>query len=112
MKKSYPLYWSDGLYNSTKVHFSDIQSGKVILNSGSAEYTQRIKTFEPKAKSVDESQITGESWYGTGKFAILRMMIDDGVPSRENRKNLFSTKFTVSGISSGSGLTVVDLAKI
>ena len=82
----------------------------MISNTSSAETTQRIKTFAPTAKSVGESQIVGDSWYGTGKFAILRMVIDDGVPSRENRKNLFSTKFTMSGISSGSGLTVVDFA--
>jgi hypothetical protein len=54
--------------------------------------------------------IFGDSWYGTGKFAILRMVIDDGVPSRDNRKNIFSTKFTVTGISSGDGMTVVDFA--
>ena len=38
--KSYPLYWSDGLYNSSKVHVSDLQAGKVIpLNNGSSEFT-------------------------------------------------------------------------
>ena len=108
IKKSYPLYWSDGLYNSTKVQFANLQARKT--NQGSAEFTQRIKTFETKAKSVGENVITGESWFGIGKFAVLRMVIDDGVPSRENRKNIFSTKYNMSGISSGSGLTVIDFA--
>ena len=52
----------------------------------------------------------GDSWYGTGKFAVLRMVIDDGFPSRDSRKNIFSTKFTMIGITSGSGMTVIDFA--
>jgi uncharacterized protein YkwD len=67
-------------------------------------------TFEKKAKSVGENVISGESWFGIGKIAVRRMVIDDGVPSRENRKNIFSTKYTMSGVSSGSGLTVIDFA--
>ena len=29
-----------------------------------------------------ENQIYGPDWYGQGKFAILRMVIDDGVQGR------------------------------
>ena len=40
LKKSYPLYWSDSLYNSTKAHVSDLQAGKVMhSNNDSAEFT-------------------------------------------------------------------------
>ena len=79
-------------------------------NINSVESTKRIKTFAPTAKSVAESRIFGESWYGTNKFTILRMVIDDGVPSRENRKNIFSSTFTMNAILSVEGLTVIDFA--
>lgn len=36
VKKLYPMYWSDGLYNATKVRFANRKAGNVSLNASSA----------------------------------------------------------------------------
>lgn len=38
----------------------------------------------------------------SGKEAILSLLIDDGIPNRLHRKNLFSDEFTHTGMAMGS----------
>ena len=41
----------------------------------------------------------------TGKDAIISLLIDDGIPNRLHRKNLFSDEFTHVGMAMGSHLS-------
>jgi len=41
----------------------------------------------------------------TGKDAILSLLIDDGIPNRLHRKNLFSDEFTHIGMAMGEHMS-------
>ena len=47
LRKSYPLYWSDGLYNATKGYNSEKSRNE---SRKGEEFTARIKSFESKSK--------------------------------------------------------------
>jgi uncharacterized protein YkwD len=38
----------------------------------------------------------------TGREVVINMMVDDGVPGRGHRKNLFDADFGVAGVACGT----------
>jgi len=59
----------------------------------------------------------GDSKNEKGKRVVLGLLVDDGVPSRGHRKNLFNPMFNAVGIATGPhknyrSMTTMDFALI
>lgn len=53
--------------------------------------------------------------HSTAREVVISLLLDDGVPSREHRKNLLNPRFTVTGLACGAharygAMCVIDLA--
>ena len=59
----------------------------------------------------------GDSNSEKGKRVVLQLLVDDGVPSRGHRKNMFSPDYNAVGIATGphskfKSMTTMDFAKV
>jgi uncharacterized protein YkwD len=92
-----PLIWNKALYKACLDHAKD-QCGKGTFshtgNDGSS-FTDRIKRYGTWSGTSGENLVAG---YTTGEDMIMALIIDDGVPSRGHRLNIYSSSFKYVGI--------------
>lgn len=90
------LSWSDVLWNACRVHVLDQGPLGTTGHTGSdgSSFSDRIARFGTVVGASGEN-------LGYGDFSpieqVLSLLIDDGVPSRGHRTNLFSPNFTQIG---------------
>jgi uncharacterized protein YkwD len=72
----------------------------------------RLRRYGAWRKSAGENIAFGPL---TGRSMVLQLLVDDGVPGREHRKNLFKASFSKLGVGCGphqvyGTVCVLDLA--
>ena len=109
-----PIAFSEGLHWAALTHVLDQgptgETGHVGLNGSTMR--SRILTFGKHESLIGEVINYGEE---TPRMTVIQLVIDDGVPDRGHRHNLFNPKFAVAGAAIGfhkgyGAMTVVDLA--
>ncbi|HEY5513348.1 MAG TPA: CAP domain-containing protein [Geomonas sp.] len=95
-----PLAWSPGLAESAADLVSDQgQNGEVgHTGSRSGDTRERIERYGTWLSRIAENIGYGPS---TPRLMVMQLIIDDGVPGRGHRKNIFTRSFKVAGATCG-----------
>jgi hypothetical protein len=105
---------SEGLHASALDHVLDQgptgQTGHV--GADGSTFQERIRRHGRAESQIGEVINYGEE---TPRMTVIQLVIDDGVPDRGHRKNIFDPAFKVAGAAIGfhkgyGAMTVVDLA--
>ncbi|PZO57815.1 MAG: hypothetical protein DCF15_06240 [Phormidesmis priestleyi] len=108
------LTLSDNVARAAKAHAQDQQGGEVgHTSSDGSSLSQRLTRFGVQPLSAGENIDYGST---TAQGVIISLIVDDGVPSRGHRTNLFSPNWTIAGAGCGSHavyrtVCVIDYAK-
>lgn len=105
---------SENVARAAKAHAQD-QQGGATGHSGSdgSTLSQRLTRFGVQQLGAGENIDYGSP---TGQGVVISLIVDDGVPSRGHRTNLFSPNWTIAGAGCGPHavyrtVCVVDYAK-
>lgn len=95
-----PLGLSKGMCQGAKDQVADQSVSGAIGHEGSDKSFSwdRVKRYGEWKTPISEN-ISYEP--GTARQIVIGFIIDDGVPSRGHRKNIFNAKYFVAGISAG-----------
>lgn len=95
-----PLSWSDGLAEAAADLVRDQgQSGKIGHDGGrSGGMQKRIERHGNWTGRIAENIGYGPS---TARLMVIELIVDDGVPDRGHRKNIFTRAFAVAGAACG-----------
>jgi uncharacterized protein YkwD len=95
-----PLTWSDGLAKAAADLVRDQgQSGKIGHDGGrSGGMQKRIERHGTWTGRIAENIGYGPS---TARLMVIELIVDDGVPDRGHRKNIFTRDFAVAGAACG-----------
>lgn len=94
------LRWSAGMSRGARDHV-EAQGNTGMVGHGSSEQgdlRDRIHPYGNWEKIVGENIVYGHT---RARDAILSLIIDDGVPHRGHRRNIFNPNFLVAGIACG-----------
>ena len=99
-----PLAWAEGLARSAAELVRDqAQSGETGHGRGKLEMEGRV------SRQVEWTGSIGENIsYGTndGRDVVIQLIVDDGVPGRGHRVNIFSPDFRLAGVACGPHPTI------
>jgi uncharacterized protein YkwD len=116
VKPAPPLRVSRGLSSAAKVHVNDQGSTGIMDHQGTDKSTplERMNRFGTAKKAFGEIIEYG-NW--TARRIVMSLIINDGVPDRSHRENIFKPEFGVVGVSFGSHrsytyMCVIDFAGI
>ena len=114
VKPAPPLRVSRGLSSAAKVHADDQGPTGIMDHQGTDKSTplERMNRFGTAKKAYGEIIEYG-NW--TARRIVMSLIINDGVPDRSHRKNIFKSEFGVVGVSFGSHqsytyMCVIDFA--
>jgi uncharacterized protein YkwD len=103
-----------GLSRAAKDHAADQGKTGQIGHTGSdgSSLTDRIKKYGSGFSSVGENIAYGDK---VARNIVIRLLIDDGLPSRGHRTNIMNPVYTKTGVATGShprygSMCVIDLA--
>jgi uncharacterized protein YkwD len=108
------LAFSERLHDAARDHVLDQgpsgQTGHV--GTDGSQFFQRIRRHGQGGQLLGEVISYGNE---TPRMTVIQLVIDDGVPDRGHRKNIFNPEFQVAGAAIGyhrgyGAMTVVDLA--
>lgn len=110
-----PLEWSDFLRKAAADHVNDQGPTKSTGHSGTDRSTtkKRIERYATWSGSIGENinySFTDPRW------VVIQLIVDDGVPARGHRKNIFSFTFKKAGVACGphagfGSMCVIDFAQ-
>lgn len=95
-----PLTWTEGLAWAARSHTVDM-GGKGITGHTSSDGTgfgDRLYKFAATRGQVGENLAYGST---TGKWVVIQLIVDEAVPSRGHRTNIFNDDFTQIGTNTG-----------
>ena len=94
-----PLAWSQGLADAAADLVRDQgQTGEVGHIGTSGDTLERIERHGSWDKRISENIGYGPN---TARRMVMELIIDDGVPERGHRKNIFTRSFSVAGAACG-----------
>lgn len=109
-----PLAWSEGIGQAALTHALDIgpRGGNGHRGAGGETPWKRMERFGTWRGYAGENIDYGHS---DARSIVISLIVDNGVPSRHHRANLFSKNFRVAGIAVASHarcgtLCVIDFA--
>lgn len=95
-----PLTWNDHLWKSTRDHVKDQGPKSLTGHNGSDGSTpqKRMERYCSVMSSSGENISYGKS---DAMGVLVQLIVDDGVPSRGHRENIFNPGWKVHGCCSG-----------
>jgi uncharacterized protein YkwD len=109
-----PLKVSRGLSQAAQAHMNDQGETGLTGHRGSDNSTpgDRIDRFGTWGGSFGENIEYGNF---TASQIVMQLIIDDGIPNRSHRKNIFKSSYTLVGVSCGphhsfGSICVMDFA--
>ena len=96
-----PITPSEGLTSAARDHVNDIGAAGIVGHTGSTGST----LLDRVGKHGKWKRTTGENIQfgrGNARDIIMQLIIDDGVPGRGHRTNIFNPSFRVAGIAIGA----------
>jgi uncharacterized protein YkwD len=95
-----PLEWSDGISRAALSHVLDTGSRGRTGHTGSRGQSpwQRISRFGKWTGSAAENISYGVR---DARGIVIQLIIDEGVPRRGHRRNIFGAAFRVAGVATG-----------
>ena len=109
LKKQQPvqtLRWSPEMAMAARDHTVDT-GGKGLMTghegSDGSDTSDRLERYGHWTGGIAENISYGKEF---GINVVLQLLVDDGVPSRAHRRNLFDEDSTVTGIHSGPHTTM------
>jgi uncharacterized protein YkwD len=108
-----PLVWAEGLARSaTELARAQAKSGETGHGRGKLGMEERISRQVEWTGSIGENISYGPN---DGRDVVLQLIVDDGVPGRGHRTNIFSPDFRLAGVACGPHPTlrtvcVIDFA--
>ncbi|WP_298266516.1 CAP domain-containing protein [Geobacter sp.] len=92
-----PLSWSDGLARAAAELVREQEaSGSTGHGSGDAGMRKRIDRQGEWKRTIGENVSYGPD---DPRTVVIQLIIDDGVPGRGHRKNIYSPAFGVAGVA-------------
>jgi uncharacterized protein YkwD len=109
-----PLQWSQGLAAAAAELVSDEGKSGEVGHTGRSSGTmqQRIERHGKWSRRIGENIGYGPN---TARLMVMDLIIDDGVPGRGHRHNIFSKGYSVAGVACGPhptyrNMCVIDFA--
>jgi uncharacterized protein YkwD len=95
-----PLSLSKGMSLGTRDHIRDLGTSGASQHVGSegSQPWDRVNRYGTWQKIIGENISLG---YNEARHIVTTLMIDDGVPDRGHRKNIFNPDFRVVGVACG-----------
>lgn len=94
-----PLKWSDGMASAASELVKEQgETGRTGHNTKSGNMTERIERQGRWLGKIGENIGYGPT---EARLMVMQLIIDDGVPDRGHRKNIFDRKFNVVGVACG-----------
>ena len=109
-----PLEPSEGLTQAARDHVEDTGPKGVTGHSGTdgSKSEQRMNRYGKWLRACGENVAYGPR---DARFIVIQLIVDDGVPSRGHRKNIYDTRFKTVGLAMGphktfGSMCVMDFA--
>jgi len=108
-----PVSLSPVVAQAAKALAQDQRGGEIgHVSSDGTSFLQRLSEFGVESSRIGENISYGST---SAEEVIMRLLIDDGVPERAHRQNLFSSAWTNAGAGCGTHATyrsvcVIDYA--
>lgn len=94
-----PLAWSEGLSHvAAELNREQSRTGAVGHDSGRMEMRARAERVGRWQSTIGENISYGPN---DPRRVVIQLIVDDGVPDRGHRKNIFSPDFRLAGIACG-----------
>lgn len=110
------LKWDDGLVKSgAELVRAQQKSGKTGHGKGKGGMERRIMRHGKWAVAIGENVTYGPYLADRGRDVVAQLIVDDGVPDRGHRENIFNPQFRLVGVACGPHPTyevvcVIDFA--
>lgn len=108
---------SPGISRAARDHVIDLGPDGEISHTGEdgSKPQDRINRYGRWRASIAENMAFGQYRESDARTVVMQLLIDDGVPNRGHRTNIFNAAFTVVGVSCGphviyEAMCVVDYA--
>ncbi len=108
-----PISPSPAVAQAAKALARDQRSGEIgHVSSDGTSFLQRLSQFGIESSRIGENISYGST---SAEEVVMRLLIDDGIPERAHRQNLFSPTWTNAGAGCGAHATyrsvcVIDYA--
>jgi uncharacterized protein YkwD len=109
-----PLAWNEGLFLAARDHAWDQSRTAATGHAGSdgSSMSQRIERYRAWVGSIAENIDYGDS---EARRIIINLIVDDGVPGRGHRHNIFDRDYRVAGAAISThriyrSMCVIDFA--
>ncbi|MEL6554018.1 MAG: CAP domain-containing protein [Cyanobacteria bacterium J06621_11] len=98
-----PISLSAPVAQAAKSHAQDQQNGQVgHISSDGSSFLQRLPRFGVRSTNIGENISYGAA---SAQTVVMRLLIDDGVPSRGHRTNVFAPSWEKVGAGCGTHAT-------